>query len=710
MAICPKCGKEVPDGATFCGACGAQMSADGVSSASSASFCPKCGESVPAGAAACPKCGAALNAEPEKKGFQAPPKKTLMIGGAAVVVVIAAAAAFSMLSGGGSGADYGLYLKDDQLVYTTLKEEGDWDVTSDLADGEEVTASDAFELSLLVTMSEDGKRIFFPDRGGDAIYYRETGDPEGEAVRVDTDMSDYAINASGTLVTYLKDSDLYQSDLTDKERIASDVEAFWVTNDGKTVTYFNTDDGYYRWTSGGESEKLVSNITNIEYVSDDLSEVLYVKDGSLYRQTGTEEPVKITSDVENVVRILDSGELYYTKSASDDLSVMDYIEDDLASSDAAMQPVEYPDYVWSFEYDTTEAYEAAKAQRDQQMEAYNAYRDKLDRDEMREELKESTISQNRYELYYYNGTEETLVTDSLAYGSLTASAADKAVAVIEVRDEASASKVKISEIEYAYEAESRVREMLNTGTQYYVVSGSTMVPMETDDPQSFRIDGAGETIYYVDNVSEEGDTGDLYKVTFDGSALGTPEEYDLDVSTYSLSLYDSGDLIYYKNVKGNEGDLYLNGQEVDYSIYSYQYMEDSGRLLYLSDWNSEDQYGTLRLYEDGEASTIAEDVHDMELTLNDAILYLSDFSSNHQVGTLYLYSGSEPVKLDDDVTAIVFTYDRWSETGYQSGGSINYYEEDESEYDSSSSGSGSSSASSDYDYYDWLLDYYYGLY
>ena len=119
MAICPKCGKEVPDGATFCGACGAQMSADGVSSESSASFCPKCGESVPAGAAACPKCGAALNAEPEKKGFQAPPKKTLMIGGAAVVVVIAAVAAFSMLSGGGSGADYGLYLKDDQLVYTT---------------------------------------------------------------------------------------------------------------------------------------------------------------------------------------------------------------------------------------------------------------------------------------------------------------------------------------------------------------------------------------------------------------------------------------------------------------------------------------------------------------------------------------------------------------------------------------------------------------
>ena len=45
-----------------------------------------------------------------------------------------------------------------------------------------------------------------------------------------------------------------------------------------------------------------------------------------------------------------------------------------------------------------------------------------------------------------------------------------------------------------------------------------------------------------------------------------------------LDRYDSGDLIYYKNVKGNEGDLYLNGQEVDYNVSSYQHMED-GRVL-----------------------------------------------------------------------------------------------------------------------------------
>ena len=693
MATCPKCGNELPDGAAFCGSCGAQLSG-GEAGGGGASFCPKCGEAVPAGAEHCPKCGASLQAEPEKKGFQAPPKKALMIGGGVVAAIVIVAAAATLMGGGGSAADYALYLKDDQLVYTNLKEDGDWEITSDLTDGEEATPSDALALSLMVMMSEDGKRVFFPDRGGDAIYYRETGDPEGEATRVDTDMDDYAINTSGTLVTYLKEGDLYQSDLTDKERIASGVEKFWVTNDGKTVTYFTEEDGYYRWTSGGESEKLISNVTDIEDVSDDLSQVLYLKDDALYRQSGTEDPAKITSDVNSVVRIFDSGELYYTKSASDELSVMDYIEDDLASSDAAMQPVEYPDYVWSFEYDTTEAYEAAKAQRDQQMEAYNAYRDKLDRDEMREELKESTIQQNRYELYYYNGTEETLVTDSLAYSWLTASAADKAVVLAEVRDEASASKVKLSEIDYAYEAESRVREMLNTGTQYYVIAGSTMLALETDDAESFQMDAEGKTIYYMDNLSEEGDTGDLYKVTVDGDQVGAPEEVELDV--YSYSLQEDGSLITRKNMKNGEGDLCLNGQEVDYNVSNYQYMED-GSLIYFTDWNAEDDYGTLRIY-DGEAATIAEDVHEMALTANDTVLYLGEYSGKHQTGTLYLYSGSEPTKLDDDVTAVVATYDRWTDAAYQTGGSIKYEDE---------AGSAPSSSSSDYD---WFWDYYFGLY
>ena len=73
----------------------------------------------------------------------------------------------------------------------------------------------------------------------------------------------------------------------------------------------------------------------------------------------------------------------------------------------------------------------------------------------------------------------------------------------------------------------RVREMLNTGTQYYVIAGSTMLALETDDAESFQMDAEGKTIYYMDNLSEEGDTGDLYKVTVDGDQVSAPEEVEL---------------------------------------------------------------------------------------------------------------------------------------------------------------------------------------
>ena len=111
----------------------------------------------------------------------------------------------------------------------------------------------------------------------------------------------------------------------------------------------------------------------------------------------------------------------------------------------------------------------------------------------------------------------------------------------------------------------------------------------------------------------------------------------------------------------------------------------------------EDDYGTLRIY-DGEAATIAEDVHEMALTANNTVLYLGEYSGKHQTGTLYLYSGSEPTKLDDDVTAVVATYDRWTDAAYQTGGSIKHEDE---------AGSAPSSSSSDYD---WFWDYYFGLY
>ncbi len=54
MAICPHCGREVPDDAVVCPYCGAQLNPDYV-------VCGNCGKLIPADAKVCPYCGVELS-------------------------------------------------------------------------------------------------------------------------------------------------------------------------------------------------------------------------------------------------------------------------------------------------------------------------------------------------------------------------------------------------------------------------------------------------------------------------------------------------------------------------------------------------------------------------------------------------------------------------------------------------------------------------
>ena len=54
MAICPHCGREVPDDAIVCPYCGTQLSPD-------VAICGNCGRLIPADAKVCPYCGAELS-------------------------------------------------------------------------------------------------------------------------------------------------------------------------------------------------------------------------------------------------------------------------------------------------------------------------------------------------------------------------------------------------------------------------------------------------------------------------------------------------------------------------------------------------------------------------------------------------------------------------------------------------------------------------
>ena len=685
MVECPKCHKQLEDGTKFCDNCGAQVF--------ETIFCPNCGAKTSTQFAFCQSCGASIqeDAPAAKTGAgkaagaaagaagaaaaaavaaakNKVPKKWLMFGGIAVAAIVVIVLISSLLGGGGS-ANYGLYIKDDEIFYSNLSKDDPLQVTSRLVDSssdvsEYELAAAATSLSSFSHMSEDGKLLFFPDRVDDSgvtLYYRDVTKASEEGVKIDSAVTRYAVNEKATTVTYLKDGEsLYQYDIKsgEKNKIKSDVSTFYVSDDGSKIIFRDTEGDIYSW-AGGEEEKLDSEVTTLYSVAKDLSKVTYIKEGSLYQKADGQDKVKIDSDVSSVLCTYTSGEVYYLKSADTEISLMDYVTDDMKAADDAMTQPERPEYPYSFNYDTYEEYEAAydKYQQDYEayQEAYTAYREKVTRDNMRESLSDRTLSQTQYSLYYFNGTESTLVTD--AFCSDDASASDSPLLVFEAYEQSSVDKVKLSEISSIYDVQEMVEEALFSSTQTYVAVGATMNALDQDEASSFTISDDGSTIYFISDVSDSGEYGDLYKVAISDGAPQAPELYDNDVYPYAIYFLSDGRLCYYKDVKESKGELFLDKTSIDYDVqlYSVSYDEDSEQLLYFVDWSDDRSCGTLKRWTGKEAEKIADDVHDFSVTADGKILYLYDYSTNSYRGELYLFD-KEGEKIDDDVVAILTPY------------------------------------------------------
>ena len=687
------CLKEVR-GTKFCYACGTKIS--------ETIFCPGCGGQTSTEFAFCQKCGAAIagdagiSAAPaetvkgKKNILQALPKKAVIFGGIGVIALVIIILVASMFFGGGSNDNYSLYLKDGEIIYTDYSDEGALEITSRLLNGASKSGTElsnsASTIGYFITFSDNGNRIFFPDRitdedDGITLYYRDINKPKEEPVKIDSNVMMYAINNAGTQVVYVKGSDkiLYLHDLTNKKKISSDVISFDVADDCKKIGYRTEENSYYLWYADKDSVKLASDITSIEYVATDLSAIYYIKDGSLYKQAeGSDDKEKIAADISRVVAIYDSGEVYYIRAESTEKNLLDYVDDNLAASDAALTEPQYPVYPnppngpsW-WDFDTNEAYDAAKAQYEVEYEAYEAtrdqmrteyeaayqaYDDKRNRDYLREDLRNATMESTEYTLYYSNGTEGTIVTDALVDQWDITYAYDKPVMILQAYNQSEVRKVKLTEISNSYEVSDLVNAALYSSSERYVAIGSTMLIVEQTDATNFKVSSDGTTVYFLDDVSDDG-YGDLYKIAITNGQASNPERYDSNVSNQAIFFTASDKLAYYKDVsyKDYKGDLFINGEEIDYDVRLWSISHLNDNVLYYTDWNSEKSYGTLKMFKNGTKTKVADDVHDFDTTNDGDILYLYDYSTNYYTGTLYLYNNGEPRKIDDDVAALIPVY------------------------------------------------------
>jgi len=617
-------------------------------------------------------------AEPkEKKPF---PMKAVLYGGIAVAVVAVVALLIILLSGASKSQNFALYIKDGEMSYADLSKDTPIQLTDRLVSAdEELDNSDFVQagtvLGFLITGSEDGDLMFYPDRLGDSdegvsLYCRNITKPGKEATKIDSDVLFYYVSEDANLVTYIKgeEANLYRYNIKkeEKEKLASEVMDFTVSEDGKTVIYSNSENSIYRWVAGKDKEKLASEIDQIVYVSEDLERVYYLRENALYLLEQGKDKEKLASDVSRVLQVYESGVIYYLKQNNGgEVKLMSYINDDLASSDAAMtEPVMPEDPYWhQSDYSSQEAYDKAVEQYEKDYEAYEIaqeeYWAKQDRDSLREEMKNYTMSISTATLCYFDGKEEIVVTeDYLNSGFGLTVAAKPVVAYMSGKGDV---KIKMSELQDVYSAwtvESMVEEKLTKGTGLNVAVNGMAYEIDALEPTSFRVSADGELLYYIDEMPEGENYGDLFSVKITDKGVEQPEIYDTEVYAYNITLTDKGEPIYFKEVKTDEGELFMAKKCLDYDVsvnYVY-YAKETGDVVYMVDWNESNNLGTLKISSKGKAQKIRDDVYNVQVLPNGKVLYLYDYSTTYYRGDLYVYEKGKSEKIDIDVSAMIPYY------------------------------------------------------
>lgn len=596
---------------------------------------------------------------------------SLLLVLATVLTLSACGAATSSTASGGEEkrANYGLYIKDSEFFFTDLKNDAR-QVSSRLVDDddlkEEELAIYGTVLGYYTSVSPDGSVIFFPDKfnGSDAgvnLYYRKTGSTEEDATKIDSDITTYTVNDSATTVTYTKgtgeDCNLYQYSLKEdsKEKIASAAKDGVVSDDGRKILYFTTDGTLYAKNSGEEKVKVASDITDLINWSADFTTVYYIKDDALYKQPVGGDREKIDSDIHGVIQAYESGEVYYLKKVTEEApTLMDYVMDDMKNADDDA-PTSRPSKPRTYNYDTTEAYNKAY---DEYEKASKAYFAKANRDDWRAALSGQKLRDTTYSLCFYNGTEKAVITDTFSKSYAVTASAEKPVISYVAYDQETLEKEKLSTIVEANDLsafQEKVESALFSSSERYIAIGSTASVFQQENAASIRINDSGTEVYYVDDIPEGKNAGDLYKLSIAENTVGTPELYDSEVSVKNCYFLSDSQFLYFKDYKDGDGDLYINKAKVDYDVSSLNlnYNKEQDKLYYMIDWDKDKGYGTLKEYASGQSAKIADDVHSYTYTPNGKVLYLYDYSLKYYAGELHLWENGQTKKIDDDVIFLV---------------------------------------------------------
>lgn len=650
MKVCPNCKKELAEDAKFCTGCGKKL------------------ETVQE------------TAQPKKRSVNL----FAIAGGGILAAVVLIALVIGMLNFGGNGK-YVVYLKNGALYVNTLNGKESLRVTKKLTE-----SGSLYSAAAHVCVSEDGKRIFYPEKYLDGefdLYYRSTTDTKKEGERIAKGISGYTLSADGKMVYYVKNSTLYKYDFKEETEIEDELKGFWYSEDGNKLLYLTEDYDLYQWKGGKKGEKIAKNI-ELFHVSEDASTVFYAdEERNLYVWKEGLDAEKIDEKVSSFVIGYADGSAYYKKDTSITKTMADYIQDDYASSDAAIKEPVYPNYnnyewpqspqrPWSWGYASNEEYQKALEEYEALYAAYTEEYNKVNeqyhadvdnyntqytewsqknrRDNLRKNFASYEYEITTASLYYFDGEKSVLVAENLSTQAQTGCeySHENAVYTFYLAKTENLEKISIDEITSLSTVNRQIQNALNEEIQFAVATKSAFREMEAENVENVEIAPNGKELYYVVS-KEEGRT--IYRVSL-GGEISEAEEYDNGVE-YVCGIIGDGALAYFKDFDSEEdtGTLYIAKEKVAKEVYFDIASTEDGERIYL--WRDvKDREGTLVYYDGEDLQEIEEDAYayDYVLTEEGGILYLQDYSAEKREGELHYYlKGKEAKVIDDDVTLII---------------------------------------------------------
>lgn len=592
-------------------------------------------------------------------------------------------------------------MKDNSIFFKSESMKKSVAITKELlddADSEDFDGDSGIPSYTRVNQSRD--KLFFLDgidteEGTGSLYMKNLGDVsdknEEKGTSISSNVSSFKLANDGKLVAYLKDandeSKLYYNDLKQEVLVDRDVSSYYVSDDGKQLMYVVTDeDGaetlYTRpLKEDGTKTKIDSDLHHIVTYKGDFSKVYYQKvddgedhnAGTLYVKEAGKDKVKLVSGFDSIVSSSSEGRFYYTKQDASMVHLYDFVNDDMLSEDQKTteptEPIEPSEtsfqrqvaqtgYFGDIYYDTVTDYDAYNAAYEKYQKAYDSYsiandkyQAKVERDQLRDELKAAKLESTKSSLYLFDGKKEQLIAKDVDRTSLS----DLSSGVV-VYNKIAASKMKkiaISTIYNTSEVESAYRDQdLSDPKLYISVKGGkeSLFWDKSDYTADVKLSDDGSKLYVLESKDGE-EAGELksYSVTSNGAQ--DKKTVAKDVAKYAVA---GSNLLFYSNVKDNVGDLNTTIDGVNNKIASdvqvgyTQILDEARTLVYYSDFSEKSLSGSLNLYEDGKSKKLADDVYDYRYVSSDLIYYISDYSSKNSYGDLWELRKTKDKKLIDD--------------------------------------------------------------